>query len=527
MSSVATPEFGKLRSILWPVHRKELKKLLPMLIIYALIVFNYSLLKAAKDALVVTAPASGAEAIPFIKVWAILPMALFFTYLFTRFSNKFNRESVFYCMMGIFLVFFLIFSLVLYPNRDFLHPTGLADQIQQHLPRGFKGLISIFRNWTFTLFYVMSELWGTTIMTVLFWGFANEISSLKDAKRFYAILGVGANLATIIAGKVSVLISADIFYFHVPFIHDSWGQALFFMTFLVFIGGVISMILYRYLNHNLSTEKDELSGEIKKRPRDKKIKMGIRENFAYLAKSKYLMRIAIIVLTFNLALNMVELVWKDQVRMLYPNPSDFNAYMGNVLSAIGLCSTIVSIFLCGPIIRRFGWTFSALITPMILLITGILFFSIIFFKDSMLSYKAAALLGTTPLALGVLFGSMQNCFSRACKFTFFDATKEMAFIPLSDECKLKGKAAIDGVGSRIGKSGGSVVHQMLLLVFGTISLSTPIVAVILFGVTFGWIFAIRSLGRKFNGITSKINIEEEEMETKSPIIMKGKEQKAY
>jgi ATP:ADP antiporter, AAA family len=76
MSSKNSTEFSHWRSFLWPIHRYEIKKFVPLLILYALICFNYSLLKAAKDALVITAPGSGAIAIPFIKIWAILPMAL-------------------------------------------------------------------------------------------------------------------------------------------------------------------------------------------------------------------------------------------------------------------------------------------------------------------------------------------------------------------------------------------------------------------------------------------------------------------
>jgi AAA family ATP:ADP antiporter len=205
--------------------------------------------------------------------------------------------------------------------------------------------------------------------------------------------------------------------------------------------------------------------------------------------------------------------------------------MGRVYSAIGVASTIVSIFLCGPIIRRFGWTLSAMITPMILLITGILFFYFLLFKNSSHLTLLTTLIGSTPVALGVFFGSMQNCFSRACKFTFFDATKEMAFIPLSDECKLKGKAAIDGVGSRLGKSGGSVIHQFLLLIFGSVSLSTPFVAIILFGVVFGWLFAVKSLGRRFQEITSsdeKIDIDDDQTpKSEQPVFTNPKEQKAY
>ena len=47
--------------------------------------------------------------------------------------------------------------------------------------------------------------------------------------------------------------------------------------------------------------------------------------------------------------------------------------------------------------------------------------------------------------------------SRGAKYSVFDATKEMSFVPLAPESKIKGKAAIDGVAvARLGKSSGSL-----------------------------------------------------------------------
>jgi len=229
----------------------------------------------------------------------------------------------------------------------------------------------------------------------------------------------------------------------------------------------------------------------------------MRKNFAYLAQSRYLIYIAVLVLAYNISLNLIEVVWKDQLRALCPDPADYNAYMGRVLIFIGLTSTIVSAFICGNVIRKYGWTVSALCTPIILLVTGILFFSFLLFNHIPSIGIVAAWLGASPLSLCVFFGAMQNCFSRAGKFTFFDATKEIAFIPLSRESKLKGKAAIDGVGSRLGKSGGSFVHQCLLMVFGSVSLSTPYVAVILALVFVGWIAAVKGLGHLFAEVSDE------------------------
>lgn len=503
MSATVTPGYSKWRSLLWPIGRSELRRFIPLLIIYSLICFNYSILRAAKDALVVTAPSSGAEALPFIKVWAILPMAIFITFIFTKLSNRFSLEKVFYIMMGIFLSFFFAFAFILYPYQDVLHPHALADKLQNTLPTGFQGLITIFRNWTFTLFYVMSELWGTMIMTVLFWGFANEITSVKDAKRYYALLGVGANIATILSGQISVWLSKSSSFFLGFFPStDTWGTCLQLIISAVVLVGILTILTFKWYNSKVLDNTFSHSNADLAIYNKPKIKMSMKKNFLYLSKSKYLLCIAVIVLTYNISMNMIEIVWKDQIKQVYPNATDYNIYMGETLKWMGIISTLIAMFLGGFLIRKKGWTFTALITPVIVLITGTFFFSFTLFKDTALASFAAAM-SFTPLALSVFFGCAQNCLSRACKYTVFDTTKEMSFIPLSAECKLKGKAAIDGVGSRLGKSGGSVIHQFLLMIFGTVSGSTPYVAAILLLVIFAWISATFALGKQFNAISDK------------------------
>lgn len=483
-----------------------------MLIIFFLICFNYSTLRATKDALVCTAPASGAEALPFLKVWVVLPMALLFTFIFTRLSNHLTRERVFYVMMSIFLVFFFIFAFFLYPFRDSLHPHKLADKLQDILPMGFNGLIAIFRNWTFTAFYIMSEMWSTMIMTVLFWGFANEITTVNEARRYYVLLGIGANIATICSGQVSMFISHHTFNPNLLFGSDSWEQSLLVLNCVVIISGLLAMGMFRWMHAKGVVEHPSSDSTALTEPQ--KIKMGIRKNFAYLAKSKYLICIAVVVLMFNIAMTLLEVVWKDQVKQLYPNPNEFNAYMGEVLTGIGIVATFLAI-ISGSIMRKFTWTTAALIPPVIFLVTGIGFFTFLLFKDSAAG-TLAAFIGSTPLAIGLFFGSLQNCLARASKYTLFDATKELSFIPLSKECKLKGKAAIDGFGSRLGKSGASVIHQSLIMVFGTIALSAPAVAFIFIFVVGGWMLAVRSLGRQFTQLIKRqetINLPDEDHST--------------
>ena len=519
-NSNTSPElgFGTIRSCIWPIHRHELRKVMPMFLMISLICFNYGILRNMKDAIVVTA--SGAEVIPFIKVWAMLPGAILLTFLFTKLSNYFSQERVFYFMMTGFLLCFALFAFVLYPMRDTLHPHALADRLELLLPIGFRGLISMLRNWTFTGFYVMSELWGGIILNVLFWGFANEVTRVQEARRFYSMFGIGANTAAIFAGQAAIFLTNETTIKSIlPLGSDIWEQSQMILVAVIIFSGIATMCIFRWMNRNVLTDPSFDEFHHNKRVTKAKGKLSFRESFSYLSNSNYLICIAILVISYNLVINLVEVVWKDQLRLMCPDPTEFNTYLNNLTSCVGIISAILAIFMA-KIISRFGWTNTALITPAIMLVTCVGFFSFLLFQDK-LSELAFALTGSTPLMIAVFFGGVQNCLSKAAKYSVFDGTKEMAYIPLSHESKLKGKAAIDGVGSRLGKSGGSFIHQGLLMVCSTLLASAPYVAAILMVVIGFWIVAVRILGKKFYDLVNSqqigISTEPEPQLAKEPL----------
>jgi AAA family ATP:ADP antiporter len=355
----------------------------------------------------------------------------------------------------------------------------------------------------------MAELWGTTIMTVLFWGFANEILNVKTAKRFYVLILIGGNLSAICAGGAATIISNMAGKWMATNGNDPWQYSLLVISCIVVVGGIIVMGIFRWFHKNILKNpayRQQLTYETEKSNE----KMSLRKNFKYLANSKYLLCIATIVLTYNICINLTEVTWKDQLLHIHPQPNDFNGYMGRVTMWVGVAATMIAIA-TSVLIRKFSWTINAMVAPALLLITGVGFFSFLLMKDSSVGIALAAFMGSTPLVLGVLFGSFQQCISRASKYTIFDATKELAFIPLSRESKLKGKAAIDGVGSRLGKSGSALIYQALLMFFGTVSATLPFVGLILLVVIAAWIVAVYFLGKQFQSLVAHhetINIKE-------------------
>ncbi len=514
MTCSSKSEFSPLRSCFWPIHRHELTKLIPMVLMISLIVFVYDVVRNMKDAVIITA--AGAEVIPFVKVWALLPGAILLTLVFAKLSNRYSQESVFYIMITGFLLFFALFAYVMYPAREGLHADQLADYLQSVLPKGFKGLVALCRYWSFAVFYVMSELWGSIVLSVLFWGFANEVTKVGEARRFYSVFCIGANCAAILAGQVAYFLpKSDTNLLNG--VADDWQLSLSILTALIIVCGLITMAIFRWMNSNVLA--DPQFSDLHHIKADKKIKkkLSLRESLVSLSNSKYLVYIAILVVSYNLVLNLVEVIWKDQLRRQYPSTDDYFAYMSALTSIIGVISMVTSLFMA-RILEVFGWTRTALITPILMFVTSAGFFGCMFLQNYTDAHTLA-FLGATPLSVAVFFGASQICLSKAMKYSVFDSTKEMAFIPLPHDIKLRGKAAIDGVGSRMGKSGGSLIHTVFLMLLGSLTASSPYIAAMLTIVIGLWMFAVKALGIQFEAITAAA---EDQVSSPEPIV----EQKA-
>jgi len=222
----------------------------------------------------------------------------------------------------------------------------------------------------------------------------------------------------------------------------------------------------------------------------------MRESIRYISRSKYLVCLALIVLGYNISINLTDVLWKEQLKRFFSDPNEMLAHMNQITIGIGIFATSFGL-LFSFVVHRWGWTVPALLTPMVMLTMAIGFFTFLFGGSGALGAIATGLFGVSPLALTVYFGSLQNCLSKSSKYSVFDATKELAFVPLDADARLKGKAAIDGLGSGIGKSGASLTYQGLIICLGSVAQSTPYIAIILCVALIGWIYSVFFVGKRF------------------------------
>ena len=145
---------GSLKSALFPIDGWEMPKFFSMSFMMFMIIYIYTTVRDTKDTLV--ASACGAESITFLKVYGVLPAATMFMVLYSKLSSIFSKDQLFYVTAMPFFIFYAAFAFVLYPNRDIIH-LPVPDDMDERL----KYSMSLLYNWSYSLFYIMSELWGS------------------------------------------------------------------------------------------------------------------------------------------------------------------------------------------------------------------------------------------------------------------------------------------------------------------------------------------------------------------------------
>ncbi len=506
------PEFKGWRAALWPIHNYELKKFLPMGLMMFCTLFIYTVLRDTKDAIVVNAPGSGAEALSFIKGIGVTFSAIVFMILYTKGANIFNREGLFYATALPFLVYFGAFAFVIYPNKDALHMSiETIYQYQAAYPY-LTWIIPLIGNWTYSLFYILSELWGSAVLSLLFWQFANAITPVKEAKRFYGMFGFLGNFGLLFSGP-SIIYFSRITQGMGLSQTDAWGLSLKYLMGLVIVAGALLLYTFYWINRNVLTDKRYYDPEAMGEKKGKKAKLSVMESFKEILKSPYLGLIACLVLAYGVSINLFEGVWKGQIKIAYPNENDYNAVMGGLSTVTGLIA--IFLMLAGSnILRRFSWRTAALITPAVLLVGILGFFSVIFYNNTLLpdgmkivDAISQGVIKRELIVFVVGLGLFVNAFGKAVKYSLFDPTKEMAYIPLDPELKVKGKAAVDVIGGRGGKSGGAYIQMGLLTAFAGSALYqlVPIIAPIVLGVVVLWILSVFGLSTKFKALTHDKN----------------------
>lgn len=459
--------------------------------------FNNTILDSLGNSLVITAAGGGAQVIPFLTVYAVWPLSFVFLLFYSAATQRLTRAALFNVTLGAFLAAYMAFGFA-YRHHQSLHLHAFADgAAAAALPAGLAGAVGMVRNWMFALFYCVSELWGDVVLSLLFWGLANETTSLEEAPLLYPLFGLGANVGQAVSGKCLA-----VFHRATDSVLSDAAQVTAMMVTVVACGGVV-LALHAFI---VSRWPAVRPAGVRAKPRAPAADVSssapaidvptppdspsLREAFSFLARSPPIRCLAVMALAQGLAGNLLEIAWKAQVHTLVPSPSAYAAVMGDVAMWTGVVTG--SLMLLSPtLFRLWRWHGVARATPRFMLAAGLPFF---------VGSAAFAVLfpggggGTLALKGLVVMGALLLVFAKGAKFSMFKPAEEMVYIGLDEQSRTKGKAAIDVAGAQTGKSAGSILQQVLLVAAsGSSAAALPFMAAAYWAILTAWKRAVDTL----------------------------------
>ncbi len=490
--------------IIFPVKRHELAKFFSITLLMFCVLGIQNLIRATKDSVVITMV--GAETISFLKFWGVMPASFVIMILYVKLVSVMRAERIFYLIMGSFLTFFALFAFYLYPNHETFHLSSETSLILVNKYPHLKWFILLLSNWSFSLFYIIAELWPNAVFALLFWQFVNRINTIDESKRFYLLFGLIGQTGLIISGTFLENIEQIDNYLIDKF---SMNITTHMLTTQLVIGislvlGIIALFIFWFINHKVL----DISTSENLKFKAKKKQITLKESFKMIAQSRYIRLIAILLICYGVGINLVEGPWKNILQSRYPNNTEYTSFVGSYLKYTGFL-TITLVIIGSNVVRKLGWFAAAIITPVVMLISGGLFFLVANFDVAALLMMTSFAL-TDPIMIAISMGALQNVLVKSTKYTLFDATKEMSYVPLDDELKTKGKAAADMVGTKLGKSLSAFLQSMIFVImpaatYSSISIYLMVVFIIILVV---WIWAVLQLNKEYKDACDKHKGEE-------------------
>ena len=451
-----------------------MKKIILTSVMFLIAMFIASLLGIIKD-YVVFSSLPGLEVIAAVKS-VVFGASLVFFLIYVMLSCLFDPKKLFYGITVFFIGFFVIYAFVLYPMRELLY-IDMSAYIAKY--PDFKSLFLLISNWSIVSFYIIADLWRSVIVSFVLWQFANYIYTVQEAKTIYPIFGI--------IGQIGMVLSTYVQGYIFKANNNELAWQLQWTIGMVVLAGLLFIAIYWYMNRFILIASGDAI-------EDDKPEMPLIKGVSYIAL------ISIIVIASSVSIELVEGFWKSQLRVEYPLLADFSAFMGGYRFYTSLVSAIVfplGLLLSIFVFKYFKWIIGALLTPIMMLIVGSIFFMVILNPE-------AEILTSMPLITPVIVGAVYNILIGYTNIFFARPFREMAYIPLNNRLKNIGKAFVDIVLARAGQICGPIILMFLSKNGNDLTHSAKEAMYIFLFIIALWIIATVSLGRLFEKRTSEV-----------------------
>jgi AAA family ATP:ADP antiporter len=420
--------------------------LLLMLNIFLLLA-SYYLLKTIREPLILASPEGGAE----VKSYAAAAMAGLLIILVPTYSALASRVSR-VRLINLVTLFFIACLLAFFV----LSRAGVSIGVA---------------------FFIWVGIFNLMIIAQL-WAFANDVYTVEQGKRLFAIVGFGASLGAIAGSFVTGQLVKV--YGPYPFMLGAAGL----LAICMLLTNVVGVREKRAKGAGASPAAGKTEAAPTAAGADKGEGLRGRSGFALVFADRYLLLIGILMLVYNLVNTNGEYILGKTVVSLYTAAHGLAAaggldekkvigeFYGNYFTMVNVLSAIIQAFVVSRVLKWFGVRVALLVLP------------------------AVALVGYGAMAFVPILGFIRatKLAENSLDYSLMSTTKNALYLPTSPEAKYKAKQANDTFFVRFGDvvSAGIVFAGTTWLGFQARQFALANVALILI-----WLVIAVALGRRF------------------------------
>jgi AAA family ATP:ADP antiporter len=136
-----------------------------------------------------------------------------------------------------------------------------------------------------------------------------QITTVEEAKEFYPLFGLGANVALIFSGR-TVKYFSNMRQNLGPGV-DGWAISLRGMMSIVVLLGLVIAGIYWGVNKFVI---DKSAAPVVERKKKDKPKLSMGESLKVLVSSRYVRDLATLVVAYGISINLVEVTWKSKLK---------------------------------------------------------------------------------------------------------------------------------------------------------------------------------------------------------------------
>ena len=506
----------------FPILPSERKRVGLMITMFCLISFTYTFLRIFKDRIVYSV-LDNTETKHWLKLLCFL--ATQFLVIFSQnISSKFNFNIAFERLTMCFTAFLGINLIAIaaakagyipiIKNESFADSIFVANTLS---PRGlslFYPLVLVFNFLPHAIFYILSEVVGSLMVSFCFMTYLNNNTTENQNKRFVKVLYVFSNFFSFLSSQAASIWTSH--YKDKP--KADCDQFLYIFTICAMSLYILVLFFKRILEKELQNKIVIANVTTTKKAGSKKTKVTFLDSIALMFNSRFLLYMSLLSCFYNVSANLLEsanssgmaasATFYDEEKSFYA--SKYKSMDGTITSLL-TCVIILSPLTFIP--DTYGITVFACI-PMIVSFLGALvqtFFTVINYpvtgSDCVAPFcKLSNIYSFSPDAAYKKQGweswagtSIQIAI-KVSKYAFYDIIKEAIAMKIDPELRPLFKGVFDGSIAKFGKSAGSIYGIIMYAIFESNDsrFYFPITAIIMMIFTILWLKAIRYLSKAFN-----------------------------